>query len=216
MKIFNTLTTLLLAALLPASMFAKASTATPITFEKICAQAGIVTTNKVSLGQVQRVHLNADAMLQITTPVADSSAKLLFQRELSKLSLPTDCVEYLVHHSKVEYTNNQTLARVYFDFDKSSLSQESQQILTRITRLIKEKNALINVEGHTDSIGTEDYNLSLALERAHQTEGFLIAQGIDQQHVNSTTLGESTPVADNTKLSGRKLNRRVEVKISQQ
>jgi len=211
MKILNNW---LFIPVLSISLQVTANTTENLTFEQVCTKAGITSSHKVTLGKVQRIYLHANAMLQTTSAINDLPTKALFQRELNKLSLPSDCVEYLVHHSKVEQDAAQTIARVYFGFDKTNLTPASQQILTRITSLIENNNSAIKVEGHTDNVGTDNYNLSLALKRASRTENFLVQQGIENSKLQTITLGESKPIADNNTLDGRRLNRRVEVKIS--
>jgi len=191
------------------------NTAENFTFEQVCTKSDITSSHEVSLGKVQRIYLHANAMLQTTSSTDELPTKALFQRELSKLSLPNDCVEYLVHHSNVEQDATHTIARVYFDFDKTNLTPASQQILTRITSLITSKNSVIKVEGHTDNVGADNYNFSLALKRASRTEGFLVQQGVDNSKLQTMALGESKPIADNSTHDGRKLNRRVELKIAQ-
>jgi outer membrane protein OmpA-like peptidoglycan-associated protein len=70
------------------------------------------------------------------------------------------------------------------------------------------------VEGHTDSIGSEDYNQTLSEKRAESVQGYLVSSGVAPDHVTATGLGEADPVADNSTAAGRKLNRRVDLVVS--
>jgi outer membrane protein OmpA-like peptidoglycan-associated protein len=65
------------------------------------------------------------------------------------------------------------------------------------------------VEGHTDSVGTEEYNLALSDRRAKAVFDYLSSRGVDPARVSSVGKGESAPIADNTTAEGRQLNRRV-------
>ena len=169
----------------------------------------------VSIGQPHRVYHHVGSMLQVVEPSETSVIKALFNRELNKLSLPVDCIEYLMHNSKLALNADKTLARVYFDFDQSTLTNESKKILNRIVSLVKSSDSLVKVEGHTDSTGTSEYNLSLGLDRAHTTLAYLIKQGAEETHLKTGSFGESSPIASNATKDNRKLNRRVEVKVKE-
>ena len=69
------------------------------------------------------------------------------------------------------------------------------------------------IEGHTCWVGTEDYNLGLSLRRATSVKNYLVEKGIKQERLIVKGYGEANPVADNTTIEGRKMNRRVEFKV---
>jgi len=71
----------------------------------------------------------------------------------------------------------------------------------------------IEIAGHTDSLGTEEYNFKLALARTKTVMNFLIANGIPVYRLSNVSYGEQRPVATNETDEGRQLNRRVEFKI---
>ena len=73
---------------------------------------------------------------------------------------------------------------------------------------------MLEVEGHTDSVGTDDYNQSLSERRAESVKSYLIQQGIDRSSITSRGFGESQPVASNDTADGRQRNRRVELVVS--
>ena len=72
----------------------------------------------------------------------------------------------------------------------------------------------MNVEGHTDSIGTDDYNLKLSQRRADSVRDYLTSNGINSLNVISIGLGKTDPVASNDTAAGRQQNRRVEMVVS--
>ena len=82
--------------------------------------------------------------------------------------------------------------------------------------LIRYPETLIRVEGHTDSVGTEEYNLDLSFRRAYSVRDLLVQKGVNIYRIQSVGFGETMPVATNTTEAGRQLNRRVEIKIAPQ
>jgi outer membrane protein OmpA-like peptidoglycan-associated protein len=72
----------------------------------------------------------------------------------------------------------------------------------------------LEVEGHTDSVGSDDYNMTLSQNRANAVRDYLIQKGINSSSISSRGFGESQPVAENSTSSGRQQNRRVELVVS--
>jgi outer membrane protein OmpA-like peptidoglycan-associated protein len=108
-----------------------------------------------------------------------------------------------------------TLKGIYFDFDKATIKPESKPALEAAAKMLTE-NPTINVEiqGHTDSKGSDAYNLSLSDRRAASVVSYLVTNlGIDPSRLTSKGYGESMPIATNDTDAGRALNRRVEFKI---
>ena len=105
-----------------------------------------------------------------------------------------------------------TLRGIYFDFDKSTIKPESRPALDDAAKILKD-NPTVNVEiqGHTDSKGSDEYNLSLSDRRAWAVVNYLVQNlGIDKARLTAKGYGEAMPVATNDTDSGRALNRRVE------
>jgi outer membrane protein OmpA-like peptidoglycan-associated protein len=99
---------------------------------------------------------------------------------------------------------------VYFDFDSAELRPESITELERVVRFMNDiPSSTALVEGHTDSIGTEQYNLALSDRRAKAVYDYLTSRGVDPSRLRSVGLGEANPVASNETAEGRQLNRRV-------
>ena len=104
---------------------------------------------------------------------------------------------------------------VLFDFNKYTLKPEARERLARISGIVLAYPDLkLQIEGHTDSIGSDTYNQPLSEKRADTVRSYLVGSGISVDHVNAVGLGKSDPVADNTTAAGRKLNRRVEMVVS--
>jgi outer membrane protein OmpA-like peptidoglycan-associated protein len=99
-----------------------------------------------------------------------------------------------------------------FDFDKSNLRPDAVQALeAALPQLTKNKAKSFEIAGHTDSVGSEEYNMGLGSRRAQSVYGFLVDRGIDASRLQIKSYGESNPVADNSTKSGRAQNRRVEL-----
>ena len=107
------------------------------------------------------------------------------------------------------------LQSVHFEFDKSRLTPLGRRVLDEAAQKMKDDPRLsVEVEGHTDSIGTELYNLGLGKRRAEVVKGYLVLRHqVDPQRMTALSYGESRPIADNRTREGRALNRRVEFKV---
>jgi outer membrane protein OmpA-like peptidoglycan-associated protein len=107
------------------------------------------------------------------------------------------------------------LNNIFFDFDKSELKEASFPELRRIVEMMnKNPEMRISVEGHTDNIGTVEYNVGLSERRANAVVEYLTQNGISKDRLQSVGWGKSKPVASNDdEIGGRELNRRVEFKI---
>jgi outer membrane protein OmpA-like peptidoglycan-associated protein len=106
------------------------------------------------------------------------------------------------------------LNNVFFDFDKWNLRPESFVELDRVVKLLSENPAIeIEMSAHTDSRGSDDYNMKLSDNRAKSVMEYILSKGIDPARIRSKGYGETKPVASNDTDEGRQLNRRVEFKI---
>jgi peptidoglycan-associated lipoprotein len=104
---------------------------------------------------------------------------------------------------------------VKFPFNGVQLPDEANQALDDVVNNIKtfDKAVYIEIEGHTDNMGGDDYNHSLGLKRADAVRDYLSRSGIPLHAMNTISHGESTPIADNSTLDGRKQNRRVVIRV---
>jgi len=101
---------------------------------------------------------------------------------------------------------------IFFEFDKFELMKSSFPELQRLVKLLNEnKKIKVHIEGHTDNIGTEDYNIELSRKRAESVRNYLTAKGIDKSRFTIMGFGSSIPVADNNTDEGKAENRRVEI-----
>nr|WP_157872507.1 OmpA family protein [Bradyrhizobium sp. ORS 278] len=101
---------------------------------------------------------------------------------------------------------------VLFDFNKASLKPESEPLLTKVAALVTARPDLnAEIEGHTDNVGGDDYNMRLSDARAASVRTWLTQHGVAAARLTSHGYGKTRPVADNGTDQGRALNRRVEI-----
>ncbi len=105
-------------------------------------------------------------------------------------------------------------ADAFFDFDKSVLKPEAK---AKLDDLYSKTNGL-NLEviiavGHTDSVGSDEYNQKLSVRRAEAVKAYLVGKGAEKNRVYTEGKGEKAPVADNKTAEGRAKNRRVEIEV---
>ncbi|MCX7737330.1 MAG: OmpA family protein [Candidatus Kapabacteria bacterium] len=103
---------------------------------------------------------------------------------------------------------------VFFDFDKAILKDESIPELERIIEFLRDNpNVKIQLEGHTDDVGTDEYNDKLSLNRANAVRDYLVSAGIESSRIKTAGYGKRRPLKKDTSEEARSLNRRVEMKI---
>jgi outer membrane protein OmpA-like peptidoglycan-associated protein len=107
-----------------------------------------------------------------------------------------------------------TLGDVLFDTGKAQLKSGAERKLDQLAQFLKDHpDRRVEIDGFTDSVGSDSYNEQLSLNRADSVKDALTARGIDSSRVTTQGFGKEYPVASNNEASGRQLNRRVEVVI---
>ncbi len=108
-----------------------------------------------------------------------------------------------------------TLGDVLFASGRAELNPGTANNLNQlVTFLGKYPSRTVIIEGHTDSVGDDNYNQGLSQRRADSVRSYLVRHGVDAARITAMGAGESTPVAGNESATGRQQNRRVEVIIS--
>lgn len=106
------------------------------------------------------------------------------------------------------------LKNIYFDFDKTTLQKQSFVELNKVVDFLKQNPSVeIEIAGHTDSKGSDDYNANLSQGRSQSVVDYLISQGIDSYRLTAHGYGESKPIDTNDTDAGRANNRRVEFTV---
>ncbi|HEX8985619.1 MAG TPA: OmpA family protein [Bryobacteraceae bacterium] len=107
------------------------------------------------------------------------------------------------------------MSDVLFDFGKYTLRPAAREKLARVAGIVLSQPGLrLEVEGHTDSIGSDEFNQRLSERRAESVREYLLSQGLAADSVTARGLGKSDPIASNETAAGRQQNRRVEMVVS--
>jgi len=105
-------------------------------------------------------------------------------------------------------------ADVLFDFDKSVIKPEGKAKLDDLSNKIRGINLEVVIAiGHTDSIGTDEYNQKLSVRRAESVKAYLVSKGVEPNRIYTEGKGEKQPVATNKTAEGRAKNRRTEIEV---
>jgi outer membrane protein OmpA-like peptidoglycan-associated protein len=108
---------------------------------------------------------------------------------------------------------------IYFAFDRSDFksAEEMSRFLSEYKAYIeKEPDSMLDITGHADATGTTTYNHALGMRRAESVKSYFVGQGIPAEMIETSSMGESLPVADNATPQGRAKNRRTEIFIKNQ
>jgi outer membrane protein OmpA-like peptidoglycan-associated protein len=104
---------------------------------------------------------------------------------------------------------------IEFETNKSNIKPKSFPLMDKIAKIfIENSNYIIEVQGHTDNVGTAEYNLKLSDARANSVMKYLVEHGVPAERMTAHGYGLTQPIADNKTKAGRQKNRRVEFKIS--
>ncbi len=102
---------------------------------------------------------------------------------------------------------------INFDFGKSSIKEESYPYLQQLANILIRTNSKVEVKGHTDNVGNDDYNMDLSRKRAKAVRDQLVRLGVKQNNLSYSYYGASMPLTTNDTEEDRTLNRRVEFEI---
>jgi len=171
-----------------------------------------------SRAEADRLKRENDAQRASTQGELDRIAAERRQLELDKADLRA---QLLLQFNTILQTRDTArglivnMSDVLFDTAKFTLRPEAREKLAKVAGIVSGHPGLrLDVEGHTDNVGGDDYNQKLSEERGGSVRDFLIAQGMARTSVASTGFGKTQPVASNETVSGRQQNRRVEMVVS--
>ena len=186
-----------------------------------CATKKYVEEQISTFGQVTntKIHEVQDTAEGNQKAISDLSAKqAALEKDVAKLSATAnDAMKRaeaagVLAMGKFLFEVTVTDNGVMFGFDKAALSDEAKASLDEFAAVVKavEGHAYIEIQGHTDNIGSEAYNLKLGQKRADVVMHYLnMEAGLPLFRMNSTSYGEYKPIADNSTKAGRAANRRV-------
>jgi peptidoglycan-associated lipoprotein len=172
-----------------------------------------VAANKHEIASLKNDHFQPLQQKQEETLTLTSDARKLGEEALARAEEVGRVAE-----GKLMYQVTFTDEAVLFGFDKSNLSEEAKAALDTFCEGIKaaNKNIYIEIQGHTDSSGTSEYNMRLGQARAERVMRYLHTKhGIPLHRLNTFSYGESRPIADNNIKAYRAKNRRVTLVVIQ-
>src|SRR5665647_2305055 len=168
--------------------------------------------------EADRLKRENDAQRAASLAELDSAAKQKAQLEAEKVELR---VQLLKQFNVILQTRDTArglivnMSDVLFDTAKSSLRPMAREKLAKVAGIVSGHPGLrLDVEGHTDSVGGDDYNQRLSEQRGAAVRDYLMQQGMPVSSVTAKGFGKTQPVASNDTAQGRQQNRRVEIVIS--
>lgn len=151
-------------------------------------------------------------IVEKTDTVVDTVVKYV-HKECYTLDELADMLE----HGKNIADKRACIFDMKFEFDSDKLKNESKPILDKVYKMLKADSDLrIQINGHTDSIGTDQYNQNLSERRAKSAANYLVNKGISRYRITCTGYGEDYPIDTNATEQGRARNRRVEIEFRKQ
>ena len=178
------------------------------------AKAEAEAAQQAAVAQQQQLAVEADK----ARAAAAEADRLRQQAEKEKADLRARLLQQLNSVLETHDTARGLIANmgdVLFQTGKYELKPEARERLAKVSGILLAYSSLkIAIEGHTDSVGTDDYNQRLSEQRAEAVRDYFIGQGVASQAVTVRGLGKSQPIASNDTPDGRQRNRRVELVLS--
>lgn len=177
---------------------------------------------RVAQGQAERDRIQAEARAREANVALAQRNQALAQRnqaleQRNQANEQTAQLQAEIAQMKAKQTDRGlvlTLGDVLFDTGRATLNPGAALRLDRLASFLNEHpDRRVQIEGFTDSVGSDAYNQDLSERRAEAVKSALVARGIDSSRISTEGYGKAFPVASNSDSGGRQLNRRVEVVI---
>ncbi|OBT15853.1 hypothetical protein A9264_06070 [Vibrio sp. UCD-FRSSP16_10] len=190
-----------------------ADSAVNANIEQLCSTEHMLVKHSVTIGEAYAVAGNRGQHYQIQPSLNNEQKSKL---KTTPISLDEGCFEYLNSNNLLQVDSSGVIARVYFNFDQSDLTETSKVTLTALAQRLKDLNEVpkLEVVGHTDNVGSDEYNKKLGEHRAQTSKVYLVENDITKEILSAHSASFSQPLKDNDTEQGRAANRRVEIKIS--
>lgn len=118
-------------------------------------------------------------------------------------------------HGDLKRTGHVAIEGIYFDTNKATIKKVSFALLNEVAQALKDNPKIeVEVQGHTDSQGNDNFNMKLSQNRANSVRAYLMKQGVEANRMTAMGYGENVMIADNRTAEGRAQNRRVEFIIT--
>lgn len=178
----------------------------------------IILLENEKTGSVIKVNTNATGKFEVLVPV-NATYLLKYKNftmdmDYTKMEIPGDKNAIYELEIKIDPPKEFVLQNVYFDTGKSTLKPNSNKALNDLVEVLKiKKTMVVEIQGHTDNVGSEEENLKLSQARAEAVKKHLITKGIAVNRVTAKGYGPTRPVADNATEEGKAKNRRTSLKV---
>jgi len=185
--------------------------------DKILSNEIIIFYNNKTKTSIKIV-TDANGKFQVLVPVNNTYSlkykTFTADQDYTKMTISDDKEATYEVRIKIDPPKNFILDNVYFDTGKSTLKPTSNKALNDLVEVLKLKsNMFIEIQGHTDNVGTEESNLKLSQDRANAVKNYLVNKGIVNDRITSIGYGQSIPIADNSSEEGKAKNRRTSLKV---
>lgn len=187
------------------------------------SRKGIINNVLISFDDESQLSINSDSNGELSFSTKPSSNFLItviskkydfFSNEYT-LNQNDSVINIQIVLNRLKIGNKIKLKNIYFDFDEFSLTEESHTQIKKIVDYLKTNNSLsIEIGGHTDNLGTREYNYNLSLNRAKAVFNSLIQNGVDSRRISYFGYGYDYPISTKNDDESRTLNRRTEIKIT--
>jgi outer membrane protein OmpA-like peptidoglycan-associated protein len=179
-------------------------------------------TAKLEADQARQAALDQQQLLAVEAEKARlAAAEAERQRQGAEQQQAQLRVQLLAQFNQILHTRDTArglivnMSDVLFDTAQYTLKPGAREKLAKVSGIILAHPGLkIEVEGHTDSVGGDEYNMKLSENRANSVRSYLLEQGVSGDAVSAQGFGKTMPVADNGTAAGRRMNRRVELVVS--
>ncbi len=186
--------------------------------EAEAAQAAARTQQQAAQLEADRARLATDEANRARMQAEDEANRTRLQAESDKTELRRKLLQQLNLILETRDTARGLIVNmsdVLFDTAKYTLRSGAREKLAKVAGIVVSHPGLkLSVEGHTDSVGGDEYNQRLSEERAQAVRDYLVVQGVPSTAVTSRGFGKTQPVASNDNAAGRQQNRRVELVVS--
>ena len=194
--------------------------------EKWISSAAADATTSATYDNVGNTLTDTDEVGGVTQYIYDTSKLFVVEKRLPKYSGTgadtrfKELTQWLAACEKPSQVTDINSQVTTFDYDtfcrpKATLKPGAREKLAKVSGiLVTHPDLKIEIEGHTDSVGSDSYNQGLSERRAESVRGYLVSQRIAPQTITTVGFGESRPVATNDTAAGRQQNRRVELVVS--
>lgn len=145
---------------------------------------------------------------------AEEAARRAEQARLDSIARAKAEADRLAHEAALAELAKALNVNTLFDFDSAELTDKAHEQLDKVTQYLKEAESVkVEIGGHTDGMGTAEYNQTLSEKRAQAVYDYLVGKGIAAERLTAVGYGKDKPVASNDTEEGRAQNRRIEFKV---